>query len=124
MNQPSLQQEMSTYADVKARCARIVTRLEAIATDPNATPADPRDLSSGLNYSATNCAAPPFASASAGGRGATAEAGRDASVLPSSRLSARWCQILPVLRPQGGASSELCGLGHADTSVPLVGGGP
>jgi hypothetical protein len=44
MNQPSLQQEMSTYADVKARCARIVTRLEAIATDPNATPADPRDL--------------------------------------------------------------------------------
>jgi hypothetical protein len=35
---------MSTYADVKARCARIVTRLEAIATDPNATPADPRDL--------------------------------------------------------------------------------
>ena len=34
----------STYADVKARCARIVTRLEAIATDPNATPADPRDL--------------------------------------------------------------------------------
>jgi hypothetical protein len=42
MNQPSLQQEMSTYADVKARCARIVTRLEA--TDPNATPADPRDL--------------------------------------------------------------------------------
>jgi hypothetical protein len=44
MNQPSLQQEMSTYADVKARCARIVTRLEAIATDSNATPADPRDL--------------------------------------------------------------------------------
>jgi hypothetical protein len=44
MNQLSLQQEMSTYADVKARCARIVTRLEAIATDPNATPADPRDL--------------------------------------------------------------------------------
>ena len=44
MNQPSLQQEMSTYADVKARCARIVTRLEAIAADPNATPADPRDL--------------------------------------------------------------------------------
>jgi hypothetical protein len=44
MNQPSLQQEMSMYADVKARCARIVTRLEAIATDPNATPADPRDL--------------------------------------------------------------------------------
>jgi hypothetical protein len=42
MNQPSLQQEMSTYADVKARCARIVTRLEAIATDPNATPVDPR----------------------------------------------------------------------------------
>jgi hypothetical protein len=41
MNQPSLQQEMSTYADVKARCARIVTRLEAMAT---ATPADPRDL--------------------------------------------------------------------------------
>jgi hypothetical protein len=39
MNQPSLQQERSTYADVKARCARIVTRLEAIATD-----ADPRDL--------------------------------------------------------------------------------
>ena len=35
---------MSTYPDVKARCARIVTRLEAIATDPNATPADPRDL--------------------------------------------------------------------------------
>jgi hypothetical protein len=35
MNQPSLQQEMSTYADVKARCARIVTRLEAIATDPS-----------------------------------------------------------------------------------------
>jgi hypothetical protein len=28
---------MSTYADVKARCARIVTRLEAIATDSNAT---------------------------------------------------------------------------------------
>ena len=44
MNQPSLQQEMSTYADVKARCARIVTRLEAIATDPNATPTDLRDL--------------------------------------------------------------------------------
>jgi hypothetical protein len=44
MSQPSLQQEMSTYADVKARCARVVTRLEAIATDPNATPADPRDL--------------------------------------------------------------------------------
>jgi hypothetical protein len=44
MNQPSLQQQMSTYADVKARCARIVTRLEAIATDPNPTPADPRDL--------------------------------------------------------------------------------
>jgi hypothetical protein len=44
MNQPSLQQEMSTYADVKARCARIVTRLEAIATDPNATPVEPRDL--------------------------------------------------------------------------------
>jgi hypothetical protein len=36
--------EMSTYTDVKARCARIVTRLEAIATDPNATPGDPRDL--------------------------------------------------------------------------------
>ena len=35
---------LKTYADVKARCARIVTRLEAIATDPNATPADPRDL--------------------------------------------------------------------------------
>jgi hypothetical protein len=35
---------MSTYADVKARCARIITRLEAIATDPNAPPADPRDL--------------------------------------------------------------------------------
>jgi hypothetical protein len=35
---------MSTYTDVKARCARIVTRLEAIATDPSATPADPRDL--------------------------------------------------------------------------------
>jgi hypothetical protein len=44
MSQPSLQQEMSTYADMKARCARIVTWLEAIATDPNATPADPRDL--------------------------------------------------------------------------------
>jgi hypothetical protein len=44
MNQPSLQQAMSAYVDVKARCARIVTRLEAIATDPNATPADPRDL--------------------------------------------------------------------------------
>jgi hypothetical protein len=44
MNQTSLQQQMSTYTDVKARCARIVTRLEAIATDPNATPADPRDL--------------------------------------------------------------------------------
>jgi hypothetical protein len=44
MTQPSLQQVMSTYADVKARCARIVTRLEAIATDPNATPVDPRDL--------------------------------------------------------------------------------
>ena len=44
MNQPSLQQEMSTYADVKARCARVVTRLEAIATDSNATPTDPRDL--------------------------------------------------------------------------------
>jgi uncharacterized protein (UPF0147 family) len=35
---------MSTYADVKARCARIVTRLEAIATDPNPTPADLRDF--------------------------------------------------------------------------------
>jgi hypothetical protein len=44
MSQPSLQQEMSTYTDVKARCARIVTRLEAIATDLNALPADPRDL--------------------------------------------------------------------------------
>jgi len=33
MNEPSLQQEMSTYTDVKTRCARIVTRLEAIATD-------------------------------------------------------------------------------------------
>ena len=41
MNQPSLQQEMSTYADVKARCARIVTRLEAIATDSNATQRGP-----------------------------------------------------------------------------------
>jgi hypothetical protein len=40
MNQPSLQQEMSTYADVKAHCARVVTRLEAIATDPS----DPRNL--------------------------------------------------------------------------------
>ena len=44
MTQPSLQQEMSTYADVKARCARIVTKLKAMATDPTATPADPRDL--------------------------------------------------------------------------------
>jgi len=44
MTRPSLQQEMSTYTDVKARCARIVTRLEAIATDRNTTPADPRDL--------------------------------------------------------------------------------
>jgi hypothetical protein len=35
MNHPSLQQETSTYADVKARWARIVTSLEAIATDPN-----------------------------------------------------------------------------------------
>jgi hypothetical protein len=43
VSQQSLQQEMSTYADVKARCARMVTRLEAIATDPNATPTDPRD---------------------------------------------------------------------------------
>jgi hypothetical protein len=29
------------------------------------------------------------------------------------------CQILPVRRPQGSASAELCCLGHADTSVPL-----
>jgi hypothetical protein len=35
---------MLTYADVEARWARIVTGLEAIATDANATPADPRDL--------------------------------------------------------------------------------
>ena len=81
MNQPSLQQEMSTYADVKARCARIVTRLEAIATDPNARPQPTRaTFSSGLNCSATNYEAPPFASASAGGRRVTAEGGHDASV--------------------------------------------
>ena len=43
MNEPPSQQEMSTYTDVKTRCARIVTRLEAIAADPNPTPADPRD---------------------------------------------------------------------------------
>jgi hypothetical protein len=40
------------------------------------------------------------------------------------RLSACRCEILPVLRPHDRASAELCGLGHADTSVPLVGGGP
>jgi hypothetical protein len=44
MNQSSLQQMMSTYGDVKARCARIVARLEAMATDPNAALADPHDL--------------------------------------------------------------------------------
>jgi hypothetical protein len=122
MNQPALQQEMSTYADVKARCARIVTRLEAIATDPNATPADPRDLFMRLQLLSYELRSATFASASAGGRRATAEVGRDVSVVPSSRLPVS--QILPVLRPQGSSSSELCGLGHADTSVPLVGGGP
>jgi hypothetical protein len=40
-------------------------------------------FSSGLNCSATNCEVPPFASASAGGRRAMADAGRDAPVSPT-----------------------------------------
>jgi hypothetical protein len=44
MNQPSLQQEMSTYTDVKARCARIVTKARSDSSRPQRNPADPRDL--------------------------------------------------------------------------------
>jgi hypothetical protein len=124
MNQPSLQQEMSTYADVKARCARIVTRLEAIATDPNATPVDPRDLFIRLELLSHELRGASFRVRECWWPTSNGGAGRDASVLPSARLSARWCQILRVLRPQGSASAELRGLGHTDTSVPLMGGGP
>jgi hypothetical protein len=42
--QPPLQAEMSATADVKGRCARLVTTLQAIATNPDAVFADPRSV--------------------------------------------------------------------------------
>jgi hypothetical protein len=42
--QPPLQAEMSATADVKGRCARLVTTLQAIATNSDAVFADPRSV--------------------------------------------------------------------------------
>ena len=87
MNQPSLQQEMSTYADVNARCARIVTRLEAMATAPNATLADPRDLFIRLELLSHELRGATFRVRESGGRRATAEAGRDTSISLAMRIA-------------------------------------
>jgi hypothetical protein len=38
---PTLQAQIQATADVKARCARFVTTLQKIASDPDATFADP-----------------------------------------------------------------------------------
>jgi hypothetical protein len=86
MNRPTLQQEMSTYADVKARCAHIVTRFEAIATDPTPTPADPRDLFIRFELLSYELRGATFRIRECGGRRVTAEAGRDASVSPTMRM--------------------------------------
>jgi hypothetical protein len=108
MNQPSLQQEMSTYSDVKARCARIVTRLEAIATDPNATPADPRDLFIRLELLSHELRGATFRVRECWWRRVMAEAGRDVSVVLSSRREdefrpASLCGPLRPANPTRGA---------------------
>jgi hypothetical protein len=56
-------------------------QARSVSHRPQRDASRPATFSSGLNCSATNCEAPPFASASVGGRRATAEAGHDASVL-------------------------------------------